>query len=103
MKQYLDAFQTAYLEQLGVTPPQSISNLVPTPSIDYSIGELIEILPQSFFNKNKTECTLSIITGGLGTYEVLYTGFEFCIRTCKYELIDALYFMVIKLKQDGII
>ena len=95
MKQFLNPVQTALLEQLGFPPPQSY---------DYSIGELIELLPQDFFNKSlNTECSLSIVTGSLGTFEVLYTGFEFSIRTCEYELIDALYFMAIKLKKDGII
>ena len=115
MRMYTTPEQTAKLIELGFEKPKNerwvldVAN-ESTPSIqnivkkqDYSIGELIEMLPQEFRNASGSYLSLSIHTGGLGTWDIQYLGFEAQIRTCEFELIDALYGMIIMLKEEGVI
>lgn len=106
MKQYLSPEQTAKLIELGFGKPKSkvlfeVGN--DELGYTYSIGELLSFLPNDFRDKNKNLHTLSIYTGELGTWEINYIGFESRLRTCEYELIDALYDMIILLKEEGVI
>lgn len=106
MKQYTNERQTAKLIELGVDTPRNFFEslaFADKSRCAYSIGELIEMLPQEFRNASNSYLSLSIHTGGLGTWDIRYLGFEAQIRTCEFELIDALFDMVVKLKEEGVI
>ena len=127
MKQYLSPEQTAKLIELGFEKPKNerwvldIAN-ESTPSIqnivkrqDYSIGELIEMLPKTIEHeiwwgdekgekgywglRIDTDCTeyMWTITYQRNHYAPLD------IVGAGEELIDALYEMAIKLKEEGVI
>ena len=124
MKQYLNSEQTSKLIGLGFEKPKSISSikvpgniittaddLIGEPSsvmggkitANYSIGELIEMLPENVAKENEIPSTLNISLMN-GEWCVQYadflgTDFEFC----DFVLIDALYDMVVKLKEEEII
>ena len=107
MKQYLDQQQTAKLIELGFEKP-TMKN-VPTPEGEvneewYSIGYLIEMLPQTIY----VFYDLSIMSSHKGwwvLYGMIGDGDMWSIEHEVYrnELIDALYDMVVKLKEEGII
>ena len=107
MKMYLDESQTAKLIELGFEKP-TMKN-VPTPEGEvneewYSIGELIEMLPQTIY----VFYDLSIMRSHKGwwvLYGMIGDGDMWSIEHEVYrnELIDALYDMVVKLKEEGII
>lgn len=106
MKQYTTPEQTAKLIELGFEKPKSMNGehngwqFMPTPA--YSIGELIEMLPKTIENSLLVD-NLSVYTICDG-YQVEYsnilgkTYFSF-----NAELIDALYNMLVKLKEKGVI
>ena len=105
MKQYTTPDQTAKLIELGLEKPKSMNGeyngwqFMPIPA--YSIGELIEILPENVAKEDEIPSTLNISLMN-GEWCVQYadflgTDFEFC----NTELIDALYDMVVKLKEEG--
>ena len=103
MKQYTSKEQTAKLIELGFEKPCSIASVEPIYGMggisvakDYSIGELIEMLP-----RDRGGCPL-IIDGNLISekWAVYYEGAKGFSRD---ELIDALYEMAIKLKEEGVI
>ena len=115
MKQYLDQQQTAKLIELGFEKPKNerwVLDVVneSTPSIpnivkrqDYSFGELLSFLPENVAKEDEMPSTLNISLMN-GEWCVQYadflgTDFEFC----NTELIDALYDMVVKLKEKGVI
>lgn len=95
MKQYLDQQQTAKLIELGFEKPRYYSadkyTIIHTgfDIINYSIGELIEML-------------------GYDLYSIQYTGILWIVKSeqvevIKEELIDALYAMILQLKEGGVI
>ena len=96
MKQYTNSDQTAKLIELGVEQPKSIEvyrdgHCVPFVEQRwvYSIGELIEML-------------------GVYLSSIRHIGIVYCVNAQgierrSEELIDALYDMIIKLKEDGVI
>lgn len=99
MKQYTNEVQTAKLIELGFKKPESIIDAwAHETDIDmeyvyeyaYSIGELIDILG------GVTELEITRFGSGWGTYD------ELRAFTSK-ELIDALYDMIIMLKEEGVI
>ena len=107
MKQYTTPEQTAKLIELGFEKPKSMNGehngwqFMPTPA--YSIGELIEMLPTAIeigdgyalsIYHNRAEWMVSYDDNGV--YLPIYS-------TEKDELIDALYDMAIKLKEEGVI
>lgn len=108
MKQYLSPEQTAKLIELGFEKPKfeietQLCNIKGQPLRaativgDYSIGELIEMLPM----EDRT-----------GERSMVYDGLEWVVnwdnddgtinQVVATELIDALYDMVIILKRQGI-
>ena len=110
MKQYLTPSQTAKLIELGFEKPKNerwvldVAN-ESTPSIqnivkrqDYSIGELIEMLPME---------------DRAGERSMVYDGLEWVVnwdnddgtinQVVATELIDALYAMILQLKEEGVI
>ena len=116
MKQYTTPEQTAKLIELGFEKPKSIGGYKPKFSVEYeeeqvsrvdvsedtdspiyaySIGELIEMLPDFIniwdltdFNANK---------------KIWNVGYAFSPTISRPELIDALFDMVVKLKEEGVI
>jgi hypothetical protein len=119
MKQYTTPEQTAKLIELWFEKPKSMNGVyngcqfAPTPA--YSIGELIEILPKII----ETEIWWGDEKGKIGVWglRIDTEGVEY-MWTITYErdhsanlgvvgageeLIDALYDMVIKLKEEGVI
>lgn len=114
MKQYTSQEQTAKLIELGFEKPKSIisamaykEDFVSEPCLDceraYSIGELIKMLPKHIFPDGVCY-DLQIHTNQnmwVVKYSALFYG-EFEYFYSK-ELIDALYAMIIKLKEEGVI
>ena len=108
MKQYTSNDRTAKLIELGFEKPKSEVRSERGPfSSDarkaYSIGELIEMLPENIAKENEMPSTLNISLMN-GEWCVQYadflgTDFEFC----NTELVDALYYMCVKLKEEGVI
>lgn len=122
MKQYTNESQTAKLIELGFEKPKSIwalSRKCPSdkqlsyesslgltirveerfiPEYAYSIGELVEMLPPKIDGRNLVIERYK----ELGQWLVCY---ESClgVYSMSAELSDALYDMVIKLKEEGVI
>ena len=104
MKQYLSPEQTTKLIELGFEKPKSMNGeyngwqFVPTPA--YSFGELIEILEDVAsivisYSYQKNGYYVRVIIPkreGGGMY-----------RISRIELVDALYDMIIMLKEEGVI
>ena len=109
MKQYTDKDQTAKLVELGFPKPQGwgnedISNGMSIAlykdgreNFNYSIGELIEFLPITI------EWTPRIIMGNVIEYSFTTEGSELYYCNQNNELIDNLFDMCIKLKEEGVI
>ena len=112
MKQYTTPDQTAKLIELGFEKPKSIEEFI-EPENDwsigglkqrkaYSIGELLSLLPISFETDNDDTSWLEIEAGAV--WSVSYSSFGFIDYDCeRKELIDALYDMIIILKEEGVI
>ena len=122
MKMYLNAEQTAKLIELGFEKPKSISGYYQSgpyeydaetntkmavyddtqyPIYAYSIGELIEMLPEYIEDKGAT----IDIGFDMFSWVIAYLNIpqEYVYCTSGLELIDALYGMVVKLKEEGVI
>ena len=109
MKMYTNSDQTAKLIELGFEKPRIAApglkweDGVPTIYPQYTIGELIKILPENVAKEDEMPSTLNISLMN-GEWCVQYadflgTDFEFC----NTELIDALFDMAVKLKEKGVI
>jgi hypothetical protein len=100
MKQYLSPEQTAKLIELGLEKPCSIASVEPIYGMggisvakDYSIGELIEMLD----SVNETfHCRFGGVKANLVSTN---SGYE----KIGGELIDLLFDLCVKLKEEGII
>ena len=94
MKQYTKESQTAKLIELGVEKPKSVVEgaLYSDIYFAYSIGELIEML--------NSVSELEITHFGSGSGWDVYDELRACTGE---ELIDALYDMIIMLKEKGVI
>lgn len=113
MKQYTTPDQTAKLIELGLPKPKSIEvyregHCVPfvEQRWDYSIGELIEMLPRVITYKDDDEDVVANLEIGVGIigWNVSYVElFSIYINISSAELIDALYDMVVKLKEEEVI
>lgn len=100
MKQYLTPEQTAKLIELGVEPKTKLPFEVANDELGYtySIGELIEMLPME---------------DRVGERSMVYDGLKWVVnwdnddgvinQVVATELIDALYDMAVKLKEEGVI
>lgn len=101
MKQYLTNEQTDKLIVLGFEKPSSIASVEPIYGMGgisvakaYTIGELLSFLP------------IKIYIGGIYIdYNGLWrVGYENTVlHQSEFELIDALYFMCVKLKEEGVL
>lgn len=110
MKQYTTPEQTAKLIELGFDKPSSIVSVEPIYGIGgisvakaYNIGELIEILPKEINNDTLPDM-LNVYIDHNKMWAVNYSnvlGEVYSI--CRTELIDALYDMLVKLKDEMVI
>lgn len=113
MKQYLDQEQTAKLMGLGFEKPRTLVDKYYDFDAEayaevktYSIGELIEMLPKSLKNSYNPplviECNEKwrVYYGVQADYSWEWLMW---LEEERNELIDALYDMVIKLKEKGVI
>lgn len=97
MKQYLDKQQTSKLIELGFENPVDGWT-----DMHYSIGELLSFLPISFETDNDDTSWLEIEAGAV--WSVTYSSFGFIDYDCeRKELIDALFDMIVTLKEEGVI
>ena len=112
MKMFTNSDQTAKLIELGFEKPkgwsaEGISSWFVMykdndEDFNYSIGELIEMLPISFENDNDDTSWLEIEAGAV--WNVSYSSFGFIDYDCeRKELIDALFDMIVTLKEEGVI
>lgn len=114
MKQYTTPEQTAKLIELGFEKPKSIiyasayqEEEGASPDVEYeyaySIGELIEILPKEIINVGlRTSLFIYIDHNKMWVVEYNNALGEL-LSTCRTELIDALYDMFFKLKEEVVI
>lgn len=108
MKQYTNESQTAKLIELGFEKPKMAAPALkwvdgePTFEPQYTIGELIGMLPHSmaFSDGDWNLCIDVDIYGEELAWQVGFIG-EFFVK--NKELIDALYDMCVKLKEEGVI
>ena len=112
MKQYLDEQQTAKLIELGVDRPKGLADAEPSSGKwvreAYSIGELIEMLPTMIGEGDFNGEPLFKYSFVLARATKWIVGYELFAKLNQYvsereELIDALYDMVVKLKEEGVI
>ena len=106
MKQYLSPEQTAKLIELGFEKPKGshiywLENVLVIDT-NYSIGELIEMLPDEICVDGNTYSKV------IDKTDVCYYSWElevYAISICdvQEELIDNLYDMILKLKEEGVI
>ena len=106
MKQYTTPEQTAKLIEMGFEKP-TMKNIPDIKGIIneewYSIGELIEMLPDVVESEDSEYVTLQMYFD-LFNWVIEYTGVEKTeYATSAIELIDALYDMIVKLKEDEVI
>ena len=108
MTQYTTPEQTAKLIELGFEKPKSIEKLTYTEQYGcgyetaYSIGELIEMLPIELENVGiYTTLAIHFENNKANVDYIGVLGIEYSIM--KEELIDALYEMLVKLKEEGVI
>ena len=108
MKQYLTPEQTAKLIELGFNEPKSIECCYDNgydPDYAYSIGELIEMLPMVYI-KCEIIYVLNIEAwdNHKGWDVQYFDGIDTIAHyTPANELIDALWIMIVKLKEEGAI
>jgi hypothetical protein len=106
MRQYTTPEQTAKLIELGFPRPKfeieaQITDIHGRPQRpatiigDYSIGELIEMLPHNEDTPHQLSCD--------DMEWVVQWDSGFICQTVAVELIDALFDMVVKLKEEGVI
>lgn len=106
MKLYTDEIQTAELIELGFEKP-TMKN-IPTPWGEineewYSIGELIEMLPMEISNDTLPD-RLGFYIDHNKMWTVDYSNVLGALySTYRTELRDALYDMIVKLKEEGVI
>lgn len=106
MKQFTTPEQTTKLIELGLPKPKGLADAEPSSGKwvreVYSIGELIEMLPEIHPLYHDPYCldigfdTISWVVGY--TYNDGYVE-----KLSAYELIDAFFDMVVKLKEEGTI
>ena len=109
MRQHTTHEQTTKLIELGLPKPKSIEvyrdgHCIPfvEQRWDYSIGELIEMLPTHYYTE--TKCfELSIAYSAFNSGWIVGGTRDPKDNTYGEELIDTLYDMVVKLKEEGVI
>lgn len=109
MKQFTTPEQTAKLIALGFEKPCSIASVEPIYGMGgisvakaYTIGELIELLPKSVWS-NDNNWPLMISTNVFDSDIPWNVSYIYSDGSMNIELIDALYNMAVKLKEEGLI
>ena len=104
MKQYTTPDQTAKLIELGFERPESYTNEASFLGCGYtySVGELISFLPQ-FMNFDDGKWPLSIEADPFKVKRTWWVFYAPIYHTESKELIDAIFAMVVKLKEEGVI
>ncbi|MBR2014137.1 MAG: hypothetical protein IJ998_01795 [Alistipes sp.] len=111
MKQYTTPEQTARLIELGFEKPKfgietQLCNikgqLLQAATIvgDYTIGELIEMLPPHISHGDRGFISYLSIAPYVQGWKVAYTHIYIMLDS---ELVDALYHTIVKLKEEGVI
>lgn len=101
MKMYTNSEQTAKLIELGFEKPKSYHDIewdgteAYDYQLDYSIGELFEMLPEF--------SSIYDLTNMHTMKRCWYVGHISTLNVSADELIDALYDMIVKLKEEGVI
>lgn len=126
MKQYTNESQTTKLIELGFEKPKNISGYCQRdryeydaenntkmlvyddahyPIYRYSIGELIEMLPEAvcLSYDDSVHYYLEISSNALYWNVAYKDGSYEAYSVESDELIDALYYMIVKLKEEGVI
>lgn len=114
MKQYLTPDQTAKLIELGFEKPKSYHDIewdgteAYDRQLDYSISELIELLPQYLDYKGGVAgIPIDYYSLTIRKNVVMYCDpyMDWVEIQCDYhkELIDNLYDMIVELKEEGVI
>lgn len=112
MKQFTTPEQTTKFIELGFEKPKGLADAEPSSGKwvreAYSIGELIEMLPNTFiFEGVEYDLCLSGGASLVGKYcwQISYIQSKRGYIFCSYdeEFIDALYKIVIRLKEKGVI
>lgn len=118
MKQYLNSEQTAKLIELGFVRPKGLADAEPSSGKwvreAYAIGELIQMLPKTIIHEiwwgeeKGMEGVWGLCIDTEATdygWDVTYTrnSSAYLCRVGRTELIDALYDMIVKLKEEGVI
>ena len=110
MKMYTTSEQTAKLIELGFEKPSSIASVEPIYGMGgisvakaYTIGELLSFLPENIAKENEMPSTLniSLLNGEWCVEYADFLGADFSFRSV--ELIDAIFDMIVKLKEEGVI
>ena len=110
MKQYTTPEQTAKLFELGFKPIARIKKVrtvhyrvVVDHDCNFNIGELLEMLPQEINNDTLPDM-FGVYIDHNKMWTVDYSNILGALfSTYRTELIDALYDMVVKLKEGGVI
>lgn len=107
MRQYTNESQTAKLMELGFEMPKNIveGKLYSDIYFAYSIGELIEMLQKRVYQIEDSgiPCDLNIHYDG-GTWLIVFIcERDGRFKTEMFELIDALYLILVKLKEAEVI
>ena len=107
MKQYTTPEQTAKLIELGFEKPKTIVDKYYDFDAEtyaevkaYSIGELLEMLPKSVWS-NDNNWPLMISTSVFDSDIPWNVSYIYSDGSMNIELIDALYNMAVKLKEEG--
>lgn len=107
MKQHTDIIQTMRLENLGFPSPKGVSKLSldwdldTVPTFDYSIGELLSFIPDKIESGEDDFVATFQMTAGWEIYYTTYSDLFYYFNNT--ELVDALFDMVIELKENRII
>ncbi len=110
MKQYTTPDKTAKLIELGFEKPSSIASVEPIYGMGgisvakaYTIGELLSFLPENIAKENEMPSTLniSLLNGEWCVEYADFLGADFLFH--RVELIDAIFDMLTKLKEKGVI
>lgn len=101
MKQYTTPDQTAKLIELGFEKPKGLADAEPSSGKwvrpAYSVGELLSFLPLTI------QWTPRVIRGNVIEYSFETEGSELYYCNAHNELIDNLFDMCVKLKEEEVI
>ena len=110
MKMFTNNDQTAKLIDMGFEKPSSIASVEPIYGMGgisvakaYTIGELLSFLPENIAKENEMPSTLniSLLNGEWCVEYSDFLGADFSFRSV--ELIDAIFDMIVKLKEKEVI